>query len=144
MKGNSEVIIVLNERLADHHTSYVECVTRAALCDKWGYTDLEEFFEKLAKEDLESIEKLMERIVFLDGIPLLVNINEVVIGDDIYEMITFVQRSKMSRVAGYSDGIDKAVSFKDYGTRHMFEKMIVNEDEYLADIEAKITQLERG
>lgn len=144
MKGNAEVIAVLNERLADHHTSYVELSVRAALCDKWGYDELEEFFEKIGKEDLESIEKLIERIVFLDGVPLFTVINETVIGGDVYEMLTLAASSKTLLIAGYSDGIDKSVSSKDYGTRHIFEKMIVEEDECLADIEAKITQLERG
>lgn len=144
MKGNPEVIAVLNSLLTDHHTSYVEFTTRAALCDKWGYKDLEEFFEKLAKEDLESIKKLMERIVFLDGVSTLANINEVVVGDDVYEMLTLSASSKTLLIASYSDGVDKSMSFKDYGTRHMLEKKIVKEDEYLADIEAKITQLERG
>ena len=145
MKGNPEVITTLNERLVEYHTSMVQFTTHSFICGKWGYSDLADYFKHLVHESSEALGKIMERVLFLDGITSLEKLNEVDIAESMEDTLDLARLAKLTTIAGCSEGIEVCLKFKDYGTRHLLEKLIVEEDKHLSIIEAKMTQItQRG
>ena len=145
MKGNPEVITALNDRLVEYHTTMVQLTTHSCMCRKWGYKELAGYFKHLAHETSESIDKIMQRVLFLDGITLLEKVNGPLIGENMEDTLELTSLNTLGLVAGCSEGIEVSLQYKDYGTRHLFEKLLVEEDEHLASIEAKMTQItQRG
>jgi len=145
MKGNVEVIATLNDRLIEQHTSIVQFATHSFLCRKLGYTDVADYFKYLVHESSEALSKIMERILFLDGLTSLEKMNEVTISETMEGALELASLDKLSVIAGCSEGIDVALKFKDYGTRYLLEKILIEEDKHLSTIETKMTQItQRG
>ena len=74
MKGNDKIIEHLNARLAEELTAINQYMVHAEMCDNWGYKQLAEAIEKRAKDEMKHAEKLIVRILFLDGIPIVSNL----------------------------------------------------------------------
>ena len=145
MKGNPEVITALNDQLVGYHTTMIQLTTHFCMCRKWGYGELADYFKHLAHESSEAIDKIMQRVLFLDGIALLEKLNEVLIGETTEDTLELTSLNTLNLIAGCSEGIEVCLQYKDYGTRHLFEKLLVEEDEHLATLEAKMTQItQRG
>jgi bacterioferritin len=140
MKGIPEVIASLNELLVEHHSYFVITSLNAGICKKLGFEETGKHFVYLNKESLESCVKLIDRILFLDGTPTFEKVNEIVIPESIEEMLVSDKDFKMKSIASLSNAIDISAQFKDHGTRCLIEKMLVEEDEHLAKIEAEIIQ----
>ena len=143
MKGKPEIIKMLNYLLAEFHTGAVESATYAALCKKWGYVDLAKCFSCMLSEQLKYINKTMDRITFLDGLPKLQNVNKLRFGENIQKMLLSSRQISMNVVSLCTDGIELSVQVRDYGTRRLLEKMLEKADHTLGEIEAKITQSKR-
>ena len=146
MKGSPEVIEALNECLRHFHTSFVTIGINKAFCKKWGYGDLCEFLNKLYKRDVENCEILIDRIIFLDGLPSFEKLNELPpVSETVEEMFIVAKNMSMLHVAYLSSCVDISAQFKDFGTRNLVENMLVEEEKHLAHIEAKMIQFsERG
>jgi len=143
MKGKPEIIKMLNDLLAEFHSGAIASGTYAAMCKKWGYVDLAKCFSCVLSEQLKYINKIMDRITFLDGLPTLQNVNKFSFGENIQKMLLSSRHSSMNVVSLCIDGIELSVQLRDYGTRRLFEKMLEKADHTLGMIEAEITQSKR-
>lgn len=144
MKGSQEVITSLNECFVELHTSMMKFIQFSTNCSLWGYDEIEKFFGHMCKEDKESMIKVIERISYLGGNSSF-NINEIIIVETIEEMLLDSINNKNTLIASIIDLVEISVKSKDYGTRHLAEKMLVEEEKHLAVIEAKLIQFsERG
>lgn len=141
MKGNPEVIAMLNSRLAEEHTAIVQYVTHAAMCENWGYAKLAGYLNGRAQEEMKHVSMVMDRILFLDGLPNLPALGDVHTGDTVEAMFEMDHAAEVIAIAGYTEGVDVALQFKDYGTRDLMEKLILEEDRHLNDIEAAMAQI---
>ena len=146
MKGSPEVIAALNECLRYFHTSFVTIGINTAFCKKWGYGDVCELLNKLYKRDVENCEILIDRIIFLDGLPSFEKLNELPpVSETVEEMFIVAKNMSMLHVAYLSSCVDISAQFKDFGTRNLVENMLVEEEKHLVHIEAKMIQFsERG
>jgi bacterioferritin len=86
MKGNEKLIEQLNVRLAEELTAINQYMVHAEMCENWGYKKLGEMIEKRAMVEMKHAEKLIERILFLDGRPIVSNLNKINIGDEVPKM----------------------------------------------------------
>ena len=143
MKGKPEIIKMLNKLLAEVHTGLVISLTYKAMCKKWGYCELAEYFCSMSREQYKSIEKLLARIVFLDGSSELQNVNKLSFGENIQKMLLSSRNMTMNVVSLCTDGIELSVQLRDYGTRRLLEKILEKADHILGEIEAEITQSKR-
>lgn len=141
MKGKPEVIKMLNDRLAEEHTAIQQYTVHAAMCLNWGYTVLSKYMFERAEQEREHAKELIDRILFLDGEPDFSEIGEVEIGKTVEEMFELDKKSELSAIAGYTESVEIAVQFKDFGTRKLMEHIIEEEDKHLNDIESNITQI---
>jgi bacterioferritin len=86
-------------------------------------------------------QELMDRILFLEGVPLFANIDPVNVGNTVLEMFPNDQASEITAIMSYTEGIEIAVAEKDYATRALLEHILVEEENHLNDIESNITQI---
>ncbi len=80
MKGNAKLIDTLNSLLADELTAINQYIVHAEMAENWGYGKLHEHFEKRAIDEMKHAEKLIGRIIFLEGLPVVSNLRKINIG----------------------------------------------------------------
>ena len=83
MKGNERIIERLNARLADELTAINQYIVHSEMCANWGYDRLHEAIEKRAIEEMKHAEELIARILFLEGRPIVSNLNQINIGAEV-------------------------------------------------------------
>jgi bacterioferritin len=86
MKGNEKIIEHLNARLAEELTAINQYMVHSEMCDNWGYSRLHKMIEKRAIDEMKHAEKLIARVLFLDGRPIVSNLNKVTIGAEVAKM----------------------------------------------------------
>ena len=83
MKGNEKIIDKLNFLLADELTAVSQYMVQAEMCANWGYKELAEVIEKRAIDEMKHAEKHIGRIIFLEGMPVVNELNKMHIGEDV-------------------------------------------------------------
>src|SRR5919109_2619913 len=86
MKGNDKIIEHLNARLTEELTAINQYMVHAEMCDNWQYERLHKMIEKRAIDEMKHAEKLIARILFLDGRPIVSKLNKVHIGAEVAKM----------------------------------------------------------
>lgn len=141
MRGNDKVIAMLNDRLASEHAGIVQYVTHAAMCDNWGYEKLAKYILSRAKEEMKHAGMLLDRILFLEGVPTLINVGNVEIATNVGEMFLFDQKQELAAIIGYTDGVEISVECKDFATRKLMELILDEENNHINIIEGNIAQI---
>jgi len=141
MKGSVAVIEMLNERLAAEHAGIVQYVTHGAMCVNWGYEKLAKYILGRAKEEMKHAGMLLDRILFLEGIPTLINVGAVEIATDVTGMFLCDQKQEISAIEGYTEAIDIAVQYKDFTTRKLMELILEDENDHENVIESNLQQI---
>src|SRR5512135_1977927 len=101
MKGNAEVIRFLNILLADELTAVSQYMVHSEMCDNWGYARLHKAVEDRAMDEMKHAEKLMSRIIFLEGMPVVSKINPMHIGPTVEEQIGHDHEAEAGAVKNY-------------------------------------------
>jgi bacterioferritin len=135
MKGDSNVHEVLNELLAHELTVVNQYMVHSEICDNWGYNKLAKTIEKRAIEEMKHAEKLIGRILFLEGIPIVSKLNDIHIGSDIPKMYGSDHIIEMDAIKQYNAGIVVCGNAKDFATREILEAILEEEDAHIDEIE---------
>ena len=143
MKGNQNILNTLNELLADELTAINQYMVQSEMCADWGYEKLHEAIEKRAIEEMKHAEKLIGRILFLEGIPIVSNLKEINIGATVDAQHANDQAAEEMAIKAYNDGIKLAVEVGDNGTRDMLEEILEDEEEHIDWIESQLDQIEQ-
>ena len=143
MKGNQKILNTLNELLADELTAINQYMVQSEMCADWGYEKLHEAIEKRAIEEMKHAEKLIGRILFLEGIPIVSNLNKINIGATVDAQHKNDQTAEEMAIKAYNDGIKLAVEVGDNGTRDMLEEILEDEEEHIDWIESQLDQIEQ-
>ena len=143
MQGNAKVIEQLNARLADELTAINQYMVHAEMCDNWGYEHLHEAIQKHAIDEMKHAEKLIGRILFLEGRPTVSKLNKISIGPDVEKMHKNDWKAEETAVKDYNADIRLAVELGDNGTRELFESILTDEEKHIDWIEAQLDQIEQ-
>lgn len=143
MKGNDQVIAKLNDLLADELTAINQYMVHSELCSNFGYDRLHEAIEKRAIVEMKHAEKLIARIVFLDGKPIVSNLNPINIATEVDGMHKNDLGAELGAVKAYNEGIGVAVGAADAGTRELLEDILEDEEEHVDWLEAQLSQIEQ-
>jgi bacterioferritin len=135
MKGDPKLIEVLNQLLADELAAVNQYMVHAEMCDNWGYAKLNAKLEKRAVDEMKHAEKLIARILFLEGMPMVSNLSKIHIGSDIPKQVASDHTAEAGAIKSYNDAIVLAGELRDYATRELLEKILSDEDKHLDDIE---------
>jgi bacterioferritin len=141
MKGDTKLIGVLNALLADELTAINQYMVHSEMCDNWGYDKLHKFIEKRAVDEMKHAEKLIGRILFLEGLPVVGDLKKIHIGAEIPKMMANDRASEEGAILAYNAAIKLAGEVKDFATREVLESILKDEDGHIDAIEMAIDQI---
>jgi len=143
MKGNKKIIKLLNALLADELTAINQYMVHSEMCSNWGYERLHKAIEKRAVDEMKHAEKLIARILFLEGLPVVSALNKITIGAQVEAQLANDWGAESPAIAAYNDGIRLAVEVGDNGTRDLLEANLVDEESHIDWIEAQLDQIKQ-
>jgi bacterioferritin len=143
MQGNEKVIETLNALLADELGAINQYMVHSEMCDDWGYEQLHEAIEKRAIDEMRHAEKLIRRILFLDGKPIVNELSPITIGADVGAQLRNDLAAELGAVTAYNDGIRLAAEVGDNGTRELLEEILADEEDHIDWLEAQLDQIEQ-
>lgn len=138
MQGDPEVIELLNEVLTAELTAINQYFIHAKMNDNWGYKRLAKKFYDESIDEMKDAEKIIERILYLDGIPNLQRLGTVAVGETVPEQLALDLQTEVAAVERYNRGVALAVSKADNGTRELLESRLVDEEHHLDWIETQL------
>jgi bacterioferritin len=141
MKGNDKVIEKLNALLADELTAINQYMVHSEMCDNWGYEVLHKAIEERAITEMRHAERLIARILFLEGSPTVSVLNKISIGKDVETQLKNDWEAEHGAVASYNDGVRLAVELGDNGSRAVMESILTDEEDHIDWIEAQLDQI---
>jgi len=141
MKGNTDVIKILNELLADELTAVSQYMVHSEMCANWGYDKIADAVEKRAIDEMKHAEKLIGRIIFLEGLPTVTHLVPIHIGADIVAQLANDHQAEEGAIRAYNEAIVLAGDVKDYATRSLLQEILKDEDGHIDDIEALQSQV---
>jgi len=141
MQGNERVLAKLNELLADELTAINQYMVHAEMCDNWGYGELDEAIEARAIAEMKHAEKLIARILFFEGRPIVSNLNPIHIGADVPTQHKNDWQAERGAIESYNQGVRLAAEVGDNGTRELLESILAEEEEHIDWIEAQQDQI---
>ena len=136
MKGNPKLIKTLNSLLADELTATNQYMVHAEMCENWGYQKLHKNIQDRAITEMKHAEKLIGRILFLEGIPIVSVLRPMSIGSDVPKMFASDHGLESTAITAYNAAIALAGEVKDFATREILEGILNDEDGHIDDIEA--------
>jgi bacterioferritin len=135
MKGNPKLIEILNSLLADELTAINQYMVHSEMCANWGYEKLHKHFEQRAITEMKHAEKLIGRILFLEGIPIVSNLRKIYIGSDIPKQLEHDHAAEEGAIKAYNEAIKLAGEVNDFATREILEHILNDEDQHIDEIE---------
>ena len=141
MKGNEKIIASLNSLLADELSATNQYILHSEMCANWGYAKLHGAIEKRAIDEMKHAEKLIARILFLEGRPIVSQLKAIHIGAEIPLQIENDWQAESDAVNAYNTAIRQAVELSDNGTRTLLESILVDEEDHIDWLEAQKDQI---
>lgn len=141
MKGNPKVIAALNEALREELTAISQYFLHAEMCENWHYDKLGGYIKKQSIDEMKHAEKLIERILFLDGTPNMTEPLQLTIGKNVREQIESDLKLEVEAVALYNGAVKLAREEGDNASRELFERLLRDEEEHVDWLEAQVHQI---
>ena len=141
MQGNDKVIATLNELLADELTAINQYMVHAEMCENWSYDRLHDAIEKTAIDEMKHAQKLITRILFLEGRPVVDRLNKIHIGADVRAMVDNDLAAELAAIQAYNAAIRLCHDVGDAGTRELLEDINEDEERHLDWREAQRDQI---
>jgi bacterioferritin len=143
MKGNDRLIKTLNSLLADELTAINQYMVHSEMSDSWGYEKLHKLIEKRAIDEMKHAEKLIGRILFLEGIPIVSNLKTIRIGAEIPKQLDYDHSLETGAIKAYNEAIVLAGEVRDFATRELLESILKEEDKHIDEIEELTDQVKQ-
>src|SRR6185295_14103018 len=143
MKGNTKLIEALNEILSGELTAINQYFIHAKMCENWGYKRLAEVTRKESIGEMKHADELIERILFLEGVPNMQRLAKVKVGETAPEQFRLDHGLEVEAVARLNKAIALAVEVADNGTRELLEKVLVSEEHHIDWLEAQMELLKQ-
>jgi bacterioferritin len=141
MKGDTKVIGVLNSLLSDELTAVNQYMVHAGMCANWGYEKLHDAIEKRAIEEMKHAETLIDRLLFLEGIPVVTNLKKVEIGATVELQLNSDHGAEAGAISAYNQAIALSTAQGDNGTREILEDILKDEERHIDWLEAQLDQI---
>ena len=138
MRGEPGVLDYLNKGLRHELTAINQYWLHYRLLDNWGYKSLAKQWRKESIEEMEHADKLVTRIIFLDGFPNMQVLDPLHIGQNVKEVLDCDLASEMSARALCEEAATHCHAVKDYVSRDLFEKLMHDEEEHIDFLETQL------
>jgi bacterioferritin len=141
MKGDAEIIEVLNAVLSAELTGINQYFIHAMMCANWRYKKLAEHTRKESIEEMQHAQEVIERILYFDGVPNMQRYLKVNVGQTVPEQHEFDLALEKEAVARLNTGVELCRSKGDNGSRALLEKLLRDEEEHVDWLEAQLQQI---
>jgi len=142
MKGDPKVIAFLNQVLKAELTAINQYFLHAEMCENWGYYRLAKLVRKESIEEMTHAEKLMERILYLDGTPNMSDYFKINIGASVEAQFKNDLQLEYDAVKRLNDGIKLCVAQGDNGSRDLAEHILTDEEHHIDWLEAQLHDID--
>lgn len=142
MKGDSEVIQVLNDVLCAELTAINQYFVHAMMCDNWGFKRLAKHMREESIGEMKHAEDVIDRILYLDGVPNMQKYMRINVGQTVPEMHQFDLDLEKDAVARLNPGVELCRAKADNGSRLVLEKILHDEEGHINWLEAQLTLIQ--
>lgn len=142
MKGHPQIIDALNQALTIELTAINQYFCQAKMCQNWGYLHLFKKHYKESMGEMKHAEKLIERILFLEGVPEIARYDVIRVGTDVKEQFENDLALEMKGVKTYNELIELCIQLKDNGTRDIVEPILADSEEHVDWLETQLDLIE--
>ena len=143
MKGDAKVIEFLNRALTNDLTAINQYFLHAKMLKDWGFNALADHEHHESIDEMKHADQLIERILFLEGLPNLQQLGKLLIGENPREIMECDLKLEMAAVPDLKDAIAYCETVKDYVSRELFESILESEEEHIDWIETQLGLIER-
>jgi bacterioferritin len=138
VKGNAKVVAVLNEVLKAELTAINQYFLHAEMCENWGYERLAKLIRKESIEEMEHAEKLIERILYLDGTPNMSDYFRINVGANVEQQLRNDLDVEYDAAKRLNAGVKTCVELGDNGSRVLLDELLEDEEEHIDWLEAQL------
>jgi bacterioferritin len=143
MKGDAKVIALLNEVLANELTAINQYFLHARLCENWGYERLWKKVRAESIDEMQHADKVIQRILYLEGMPNLQKLGKLEIGETVLEQLQSDLALEKRAIPVLNAGVELCRGKGDNGTAELLEEILVDEEEHADWLEAQLTLVEQ-
>jgi bacterioferritin len=143
MKGDTQVIADLNKCLANELTAINQYFLHARMLKSWGFAKLGEHEYKESIDEMKHADKLIDRILFLEGLPNLQHLNKLYIGENVEEILQGDLKLELQAHPDLKAAIAHAEKVGDFGSRELFVAILESEEEHIDWIETQLELIQR-
>jgi bacterioferritin len=140
---DKRVIELLNAVLTAELTAINQYFVHAEMCDHWGYERLHEVVRKHAIDEMRHAEALIERVLFLEGVPNVQRLGNIRIGERVSEQLKVDLALEMEAIPRLNGGIPLCTEVGDHNTRHLLEEILESEEQHVDWLEAQLDLIEQ-
>jgi bacterioferritin len=138
MKGHDQVVTLLNDVLTAELTAVNQYFIHARMCENWGYKRLWKKVREESIGEMRHADRLIERILYLEGVPNLQRLGKVNVGQTVPEQLRLVLEVERTAVSALNAGIEMCRSAGDNGTRDLLEEILKAEEDHIDWIEEQL------
>lgn len=143
MKGEAKVIEQLNKALANELTAINQYFLHSRMYGNWGYKVLEEHEYQESIDEMKHADQLIERILFLDGLPNLQKLNKLLIGETPKEVLSCDLKLEQAALPDLKDGIALCEQISDYVSRELFASILTSEEDHIDWLETQLDLMDK-
>ena len=138
MKGNPKVLKALNELLTSELTAINQYYVHFKMCENWGYARMAEAQKQLSMGEMKDADQVIERILFLEGLPNMQRLNPIKVGENVPEQLQIGLEIELAQVEFLNKAVALCRDEGDNGTREILETMLRDEEEHVDWLEAQL------
>jgi bacterioferritin len=138
MKGKAEVLDVLSDMLKEELAAINQYILHAEMCENWGYKRLSDFIKKQSIGEMKHAEHIIERILFLEGMPKMDEMGKLKIGKDVPQQLENDLALEKGAVAAYNQAVETCRKFGDNATADFFKEILKDEEEHVGFLETQL------
>jgi len=143
MKAKEGVVNILNKILTADLTAINQYFVHAKMCENWGYERLHHKVRERSIDEMKDAEELIERILYLEGVPNVQRINTIHVGETVPEQLKLDHKSEQEMPSMLSEGVMHCTKVADFTTRHMLEDMVKDVDAHIDWIEIQLETIKQ-